>query len=312
MVTDCVRRPALGRRTFLVRFRPATTEPQPMAVETQAPPRRHPFYEYLDRLPYWLLAAAFLGLLLLWHIATDADYQVIFKAVLRGLSTTIWVTLVSFSGALVLGLIIGLMRLSKNRFVYETATFYVEIIRGVPMLVLLYYIAFVGAPQLVSAVNWFGSQAGGLGMPGVANVLNSFNVRNLGFVGRSVIALIIAYSAFLSEIFRAGIESIERGQTEAAKSLGMNRYQTLRFVILPQAVRRVLPPLGNDFISMLKDSSLVSVLGVQDITQMGKVYAASTFQFFETYNVVAFLYLVMTVALTLLVRWLEKRMPQNA
>ncbi len=85
----------------------------------------------------------------------------------------------------------------------------------------------------------------------------------------------------------------------------------MRFVVLPQAVRRVLPPLGNDFIAMLKDSSLVSVLGVQDITQMGKVYAASTFKFFETYNVVAFLYLVMTIALTLFVRWLEKRMPQN-
>ena len=282
-----------------------------MAVETMPPPRRHAAYTFFDSFPYWLLAAVLLGLLLLWYIINDADYTVIFKAVSRGVATTIWVTLVAFGGALVVGLIVGLMRLSKNRVVYEVATFYVEIIRGVPMLVLLYYIAFVGAPQLVLGINWIGDQASGMGMTGLGEALNRFTVRDLGFAARSVLALIIAYSAFLSEIFRAGIESIARGQTEAAMSLGMNRRQTLRFIVLPQAIRRVLPPLGNDFIAMLKDSSLVSVLGVQDITQMGKVYAASTFKFFETYNVVAFLYLIMTIALTLFVRWLEKRMPQN-
>ena len=282
-----------------------------MAVETMPPPRRHAAYTLFDRFPYWLLVAVLLGLLLLWYIINDADYTVIFKAVSRGVTTTIWVTLVAFGGALVVGLLVGLMRLSKNRVVYEVATFYVEIIRGVPMLVLLYYIAFVGAPQLVLGINWLGDQAAAAGMTGLGAALNRFAVRDLGFAARSVLALIIAYSAFLSEIFRAGIESIARGQTEAAMSLGMNRWQTMRFIVLPQAVRRVLPPLGNDFIAMLKDSSLVSVLGVQDITQMGKVYAASTFKFFETYNVVAFLYLVMTIALTLFVRWLEKRMPQN-
>lgn len=282
-----------------------------MAVETLPPPKRHVAYTFFARMPWWLLAAVLLGLLLLWYIINDADYNVIFTAVSRGVTTTIWVTLVAYGGALVVGLIVGLMRLSKHRLVYEVATFYVEIIRGVPMLVLLYYIAFVGAPQLVLGINWVGSQAAGIGLAGLGDALNRFSVRDMGFVARSVLALIIAYSAFLSEIFRAGIESIERGQTEAAKSLGMTRWQTLRFIVLPQAVRRVLPPLGNDFIAMLKDSSLVSVLGVQDITQMGKVYAASTFKFFETYNVVAFLYLVMTIALTLFVRWLEQRMPQN-
>ena len=91
-----------------------------------------------------------------------------------------------------------------------------------------------------------------------------------------------------------------------------SRWQALRFIILPQAIRRVLPPLGNDFIAMLKDSSLVSVLGVPDITRLGDNYATSTFLYFQTYNVVAFLYLSMTIVLTLFVRWLEKRMPQNA
>jgi polar amino acid transport system permease protein len=117
----------------------------------------------------------------------------------------------------------------------------------------------------------------------------------------------VGYSAFLSEVFRAGIESIGRGQTEAARAIGMSYWQTLRFIILPQAIRRVLPPLGNNFISMIKDSSLVSVMGVADITFKGKVYAASTFRFFETYNVVAYLYLIMTITLTLGLRALEKR-----
>lgn len=281
-----------------------------MAVKTLAPIRRHALFNFFDRLPYWLLAAIGLGVVLVWAVINDADYRVIFSAVSRGISTTVWVTLVSYAGAMVLGLGIGLMRLSKNRLVNEGSSFYVEIIRGVPMLVLLYYIAFVGAPQLVIAVNWLGAQLSAAGLPG-ADLLSGFNVRNMGFAARSVLALVIAYSAFLSEIFRAGIESIERGQTEAALSLGMNRRQALRFIVLPQAIRRVLPPLGNDFIAMLKDSSLVSVLGVQDITQMGKVYAAGTFRFFETYNVVAFAYLVMTIALTLFVRWLEKKMPQT-
>jgi polar amino acid transport system permease protein len=124
-------------------------------------------------------------------------------------------------------------------------------------------------------------------------------------------ALTIGYSAFLSEIFRAGIESIEKGQMEAARSLGMTYWQAMRHVILPQAVQRVLPPLGNDFVAMLKDSSLVSVLGVRDITMLGKVYSTSTFRFFETYNIVAFLYLSMTILLSLGVRYIERRMSTN-
>jgi polar amino acid transport system permease protein len=94
---------------------------------------------------------------------------------------------------------------------------------------------------------------------------------------------------------------------EAARSLGLSRWQAMRKVVLPQALRNVLPPLANDFVAMLKDSALVSALGVQDITQLGKVYSASTFMFFETYNVVAFLYLVMTIGLSLCIRGLERR-----
>jgi polar amino acid transport system permease protein len=179
------------------------------------------------------------------------------------------------------------------------------------MLVILYYVAFVGAPVIVDVINWSGVQLSTHVSPQLGAPLSEFSIRRLDFTTRAIIALVIGYSAFIAEIFRAGIESIERGQMEAARSLGMSYWQAMRYVILPQAVRRVLPPLGNDFVAMLKDSALVSVLGVPDITQMGKVYAAGTFKFFETYNVVAFLYLVMTVALSLVVRWIEQRMPSG-
>ncbi len=272
---------------------------------------RHRPSQILARLPYWLLTAILLGLLLLWNILTDADYNVIFNAVVKGVRITVTVSLIAYAGALVLGLILGLARLSTKRVILEAASFYVEIVRGVPMLVILYYIAFVGAPGLVDLINWLGHWINSLGLELLGAPLVDFSVRNMDFTARAVLALVIGYSAFISEIFRAGIESIDPGQMEAARSQGMTHWQAMRYVILPQAIRRVLPPLGNDFIAMLKDSALVSVLGVQDITQMGKVYAASTFRFFETYNVVAFLYLVMTIALSLLVRTMERRMPSG-
>ena len=280
-----------------------------MSASSLPAPKRQAAYTFFERIPYWLLAALFLGVIMAWRVMTDDSYATIFAAVAKGVGVTIYVTVVAYAGALVLGLLVGLARVSKNRVIYEVATFYVEIIRGVPMLVLLLYIAFVLAPALVYAINWLGAQLDGLGA--LARPLATLRVRDFDYAARAIIALIIGYSAFLSEIFRAGIESIERGQIEAAQSLGMTRWQVLRLVVLPQAIRRVLPPLGNDFIAMLKDSSLVSVLGVPDITQMGKVYAASTFAYFETYNIVAFLYLSMTIVLSLLVRWLERKMPQN-
>jgi len=263
----------------------------------------------LRQIPYWLVMTVFLGLLLLWSILTSQSYNVIFQAIAAGMWVTLYVSLIAFALSMLLGLLIGLARVSAQRWVREVATFYVEIIRGVPMLVILYYIAFVGAPGLVDGINLLGKALQGVGLGILGDPLAGLSVRGLDFTVRSVIALTVGYSAFISEIFRAGIESIERGQVEAARSLGMSYWKAMRYVILPQAVRRVLPPLGNDFIAMLKDSSLVSVLGVQDITLLGKVYSASTFRFFETYNVVAYLYLAMTIALSLFVRYLEKRTP---
>lgn len=264
-----------------------------------------PFTGRLSRMPLWLLFAILLAILFLWMVANNGDYRIIFVATARGLDTTITVSIIAYVAAMLLGLAVGLLRISRNRLLLEVTSFYVEIVRGVPMLVLLYYIAFVGAPAVVTAVNW-------LGGPLIeAGVIQPLNVRQLDFTVRAVLALTIGYSAFISEIFRAGIQSIPRGQMEAALAVGMTHAQAMRRIILPQAVRNVLPPLGNEFVAMLKDSALVSVLGVQDITRLGDTYASSTFRFFETYNVVAFLYLVMTVALSLLVRTMERRVPQR-
>jgi len=264
-----------------------------------------PFADRLSRMPYWLLAALLLGILAAWSILSNSNYTVILRATSRGMLTTVYVSVVAYACAISLGLILGLMRVSRIRVVREIATFFVEIVRGLPMLVILYYIAFVGAPALVAGLNWL------LGPAIHAGIIGEFSIRKMDFVSRAILALTIGYSAFISEIFRGGIESVHHGQREAALSLGMTRTQAMFKVILPQAFRNVLPPLGNEFVAMIKDSALVSALGVQDITQIGKVYSASTFKFFETYNVVALLYLVMTITLSLLVRLLEKRLGRH-
>jgi polar amino acid transport system permease protein len=255
----------------------------------------------LSRLPWWLLAIALLFILGAWGISNNVAYGAIFRALSGGIWTTLWVTAVAFTLATLLGLLVALARTSQNRVLREIATFYVEIIRGVPILVFLFYVAFVGAPVLVAAANWALGPVGG-----------SITIRQFDFAWRAILALTVCYSAFIAEIFRAGIEAVPAGQIEAARALGLGRWRCFRLVTLPQALRTILPPLGNDFVSMIKDSALVSALGVQDITQLGKVYSSSTFMFFETYNVVAFLYLTMTISLSLLVRLFEHRLRQKS
>lgn len=261
-----------------------------------------PITDRLSRLPYWLLAAGMLAIFFFWIILSNDDFRTIFHAVRQGMWTTIYVSVVAYVLALLVGLLLALMRVYQSRLTQEIASFYVEIVRGIPMLVLLYYISFVGAPALVKVVNWLASPLIDAGM------MTAINVRQVDFTARAILALTLGYGAFISEIFRAGIESIGKEQMEAAQTEGATYWQTMRFILLPQAVRNVLPALGNELIAMLKDSALVSALGVQDITQLGKVYSASTFKFFETYSIVALLYLVMTLGLAMVVRWLEKRL----
>lgn len=267
------------------------------AAGRSGPPRR-PRRE----IPYWLLAIILLGVLFAWLITAEGNYATIFAALRQGVVVTLWVSFVAFALAIALGLIVALGRLSRHRVLREIATFYIEVVRGIPVLVLLFYVAFVGAPQLIFLWNWV------FAVPIERGWFPALSVRDFDMTWRAITALTISYSAFIAEIFRAGIEAVPRGQVEAAESLGLKRRQAMRLVVLPQAVRIVIPPLGNDFVAMIKDSALVSALGVQDITQLGKVYSASTFLFFETYNVVAYLYLVMTISLSLIVRWIEARM----
>ncbi len=270
----------------------------PHAEYRPAPARR--------KIPWWLLAAILIGVLSMWAFVADHDYRIILGALIKGVMTTLYVTALAFVFASLVGALIAVMRTSGKRVLVEFATFYTEIIRGIPILVMLFYIAFVGAPWFVDTFNWAIAPLVDLGIVG------EMTVRQFDFTWRAIIALTIAYSAFLAEIFRAGIEAVDKGQVEAARSLGLRRWRTFRHVVGPQAVRTILPPYGNDFVSMIKDSALVSALGVQDITQLGKVYASGTFKFFETYNVVAFLYLVMTISLSLGVRWLEHHMGRSS
>lgn len=257
--------------------------------------RRHEF-------PFWLLALALIGVIACWQFVTDAGYAAILSVISGGIGTTLFVTGTAFVLATLLGLVVALGRLSRFRILRELAQVYIELIRGVPVLVLLFYVAFVGAPWVVGGLNLVFSPLIGLGL------VPELTVRSFDFVWRAIFALMVCYSAFIAEVFRAGIESVDRGQVEAAYSLGLSRWRIFRHIVAPQALRTITPPLGNDFIAMLKDSALVSALGVQDITQLGKVFASGSFRFFETYNVVAFLYLVMTISLSLLVRLLERRL----
>ncbi|HEU0222881.1 MAG TPA: amino acid ABC transporter permease [Paracoccaceae bacterium] len=249
-------------------------------------------------IPWWLVAAAAIGLWLGWRVVADALYAQILAAIAKGIGITIFVTLVAFGLASLLGLGLAVAVLSRPLLLREAARFYIEVVRGVPILVLLLYVAFVGAPALVMAVNWLRE---GLGL---APMLT----RDLSLMWRAILALALGYAAFIAEVFRAGIQSVDPGQVEAAKALGLTGWQRFRLVVFPQAVRVILPPLGNDFVALIKDSSLVSVLGVGDVTQLGKVYAAGSFRYFETYNVVAYVYLVMTVGLSLALRALERRL----
>ena len=248
--------------------------------------------------PWWLVLLCGIGLWLFYEVWANALYARVLDTLLRGIGTTLFVTVVAYGAACLIGLCLAVAGLSRFLILRQMARFYVEVVRGIPILVLLLYVAFVLAPALVFAVNWVG---GHLGLP-------AWSTRDFPLIARAVIALTVAYSAFLAEVFRAGLLSVDPGQVEAAEALGLGPWQRFRHVVFPQALRVILPPLGNDFVAMVKDSSLVSVLGVADITQLGKVMAAGNFRYFETYNVVALVYLTMTIGLSLLLRRLETRL----
>lgn len=227
-------------------------------------------------------------------VLMDDGTRQVLTTLRRGIWITVLVTVVGFAAASVVGLGLALMSLSRSVIARQVARFYIEIIRGIPILVLLLYVAFVLAPALVAFWNWIG--------------LAEARTRDFPLLWRAVLALVIAYSSFIAEVFRAGLQSVDEGQIEAARALGLRRFDIFRHIVFPQAIRTILPPLGNDFVAMVKDSSLVSVVGVMDIAQLGKLTAAGNFRYFETYNVVALIYLTMTILLSLGLRRLERRL----
>ena len=278
----------------------------------------------MERWPWWLLIAVAAGLYLLYIIITDERSTAAFWFVLgqrpeelsagnialRGMLLTLYVAVMGYLLSLVIGTVVGLGRVSKNVVAYNLATFYVEIVRGVPILVLLFYFAFVIVPMLITALNGIGNQMVDAGLSWGSG-LAEMTTRDFSNTWRVIIGLGAAYGSFMAETVRAGIESVERGQIEAAQALGLTKFQTMRLVVLPQAFRRVLPILGNDLVAIVKDSSLVSVLGVQEMTQLAKLHSSSTFLFFQTYSILAFLYLILTVMLTRGVRWLERKLARG-
>jgi len=230
--------------------------------------------------PWWLLIIMLGGALVLYSMLRQEGYQRAFVYLLGGVGTTIYLTVVAYAIALVIGLIAGLGRVSRNQIFYTLATVYVEVIRGLPLLLIILISQLVVAPAL--------------------GINRSPDLS-------SILALAIGYGAYLAEVYRGGIESIERGQVEAGRSLGLSYRQTMRYIVLPQAIRRVLPPLGNDLIAMLKDTALVSAIGVEELTQRARIEGSRTFEYLRALSAAAVLYLILTLLLSLGVRILERR-----
>ena len=269
------------------------------------------FKEKIRNQPWWFFAIILIFIWAAYTFYARENYNEAFNFIKVGIGVTIKTALISYAFALMLGLLAGLGRISKNVFLNNLSRLYVELIRGIPMLVLIFFIALVGVPMLVDGMNAFGVWLTSIGLGFIGVPLTSFGNKSFTMNGRAIFALSITYGAFLAEIFRAGIQSIGRGQMEAARSLGMSYGQAMRHIILPQAIRNVLPALGNDFVAMVKDSSLVSVLAVRDITQVSRLYAGSTFRFREAYITVSVMYLSITIALSLLVQLMERRLRKN-
>ena len=262
----------------------------------------------LRDLPWWFFAIILIAIYAFFIISTNENYNSAFNFIKIGLLITVKTTLISYSFAIIFGLLAGLGRISKNVFINNLSRLYVELIRGIPILVLIFFLAYVGVPVLIDSLNGIGFWLIEQNMEFLGKLFTAVTNQDISMISRAIISLSVTYGAYLAEIFRAGIQSIAKGQMEAARSLGMSYGQSMRYVILPQAVRNVLPALGNDFVAMVKDSSLVSVLAVRDITQVARLYAGSTFRFREAYIILAVLYLTMTVILSLFVQLLERRL----
>jgi polar amino acid transport system permease protein len=241
---------------------------------------------------WWLVAVVGAAIILLMVFKPDPFRDMVFF-LSDGIVITILLTLVSFVFILIVGIVGGMGRISKNPVIHFIASLYVEVIRGIPLLVQLIWWYFA-APQAIMSLGDLIHFA-----PMAEYKANAFVL--------AVVGLVICYGAYMSEIFRAGIESIHTGQIEAARSQGMTYMQSMRYVILPQAIRVVLPPVGNEFIMLIKDTSLVSAVAMADLTRRGREFMSIHFNPLPTWTMVALLYLIMTLFFTRVIDYLEKR-----
>lgn len=220
-----------------------------------------------------------------------------------GLVMTLYISVISIFGAMILAFFGALGRLSTNPVAYGVATFYVSIIRGTPFLIQV-FLLFFGLPQINQQLNRM--------IPGFDEqypLISSLLL--LPAVPTGILALSINYGAYMTETFRAGIQSVGKGQREAAAALGMNYWQTMRLIILPQATRIVIPPVGNEFIAMTKDSALVSVIGVQELLWRAQKVGQQYFHSMETLLIAAVFYWLLTIALQALQSRLESRLARS-
>ena len=266
---------------------------EPASTASQPTPRLIPVdvSSHIDA--WWGLFIIVILIILALVIFKPDPYRDIIVFVWDGVMVTLYVTVASFFLTLIAGLFGGLGRLSKNPVIFGISSLYVELVRGIPLLVQLIWWYFAFPVVLQSLGKSLGLQA-----------LESYNANPIAM---SILGLTFCYGAYMSEIYRAGIQSIPKGQTEAAKSLGMNYFQAMRYVILPQAIRVILPPVGNEFIALLKDSSLVSAVAVADLTRRGREYMSSSFIPIETWTMVALLYLVLTLFSARVASYIEKK-----
>lgn len=213
-----------------------------------------------------------------------------YNMLLSALGQTILLTLLSLVFAMIIGLIFALMNVGKNRFFNLIGTIYVDAVRGVPLIVLAYFIYF-GIPQGIK----------GLG----------FTDFRLTALQAGVIALSMNCGAYMAEIIRAGIESIDKGQMEAARSLGLPYGTSMRKVVLPQAIRTMIPSIINQFIITLKDTSILSIIAFPELTNVGKTMAGNTFKVLETWAIIAVMYMVVIVSLSKLAKYIERRIKRG-
>ncbi len=277
-------------------------------------------YTRLYTMQYWFIFLVILGILLAISIITDKVYSNIFNALKEGVAMTLFVSGTSYISAFFVAVLVGIIRsnppdppqsrqtmrqavLRALRItVYNICTVYVNVMRGIPILIVLLVTAFIVVPAMRDLLN-------DAVLVSLRELVNNSEISDITWRGSSPMTAIVAlgatYGAYMSETIRAGILSIPKGQFEASYSVGMTYWQTMRSIILPQAFRNVLPPLGNDFVAIIKDSSLLAFLGIRDVTQIAKLTSGRSFRYVETYAVTAYIYLTLVIFASTFVNLLE-------